>query len=168
MKLFRLVVLLAAAYLSTIAVNTLVAFYPGTGSVGAQGPDERAVHVRVESCERVGPLHDRRLGFWWVCRVRLPEGGQAEVDRSILTKADVDKTVELHEACFDPPEAHCNLGKEASAGGQIYAGVLYYLGWFLFIGLLLWAFTCLLAAVGGASRFVGFIDWWQRKIVRGR
>jgi hypothetical protein len=119
----------------------------------------------VESCERVGPLHDQRLGFWWICQVQLPDGGRAEVDRSILSKDDVGRTVELHQACFD---GHCTLGRAAGTGGQIYAGGLRFVGRLLLIGLLVWAFTNLLAAVVGAPRFVGFIDWWQRKMVRGR
>jgi hypothetical protein len=167
-KLLRLAVLLAGAYLSTIAFNTLAGFYPGTGSVGAQGAAERAVQVTVESCERVGPLHDRRLGLWWICRVRLPGGGTAEVDRSIVTADDVGRTVELRKACFDPSAGRCGLGKPTGAGWELYAGAVHYSSFGLFAGLLVWAFTCLLAAVVGAPGYVSFIDWWQRRMVRGR
>ncbi|MEV0902627.1 DUF6346 domain-containing protein [Actinoplanes sp. NPDC049802] len=167
-KLLRLAVLLAVAYLSTIVMNTLAGFYPGTGSVGPQGAAERPVQVTVESCERVGPLHDRRLGLWWICRVRLPDGALAEVDRSILTADDVGHTVELQQACFDESTGRCGLGKPTGAGWELYAGAVRYLGWGLLAGLLVWAFTCLLAAVVGAPGYVSFIDWWQRRMVRGR
>jgi hypothetical protein len=68
---------------------------------------------------RQGPV----IGYWWICRVQLPDGGHAEVDRSILTGNDVGRTVELHQACFDRPQHHCNLGREASLLGQLYAGI---------------------------------------------
>jgi hypothetical protein len=110
--------------------------------------------VRVESCERTGPLHGRRLGFWWVCLVRLPGGGPAEVDRSILTKNDVGRMVELHRACGD---RHCTLGRAAGTGGQLDAGNLRILGRILLAGMLVWA------SPSCWPRFVGFILWWQRK-----
>jgi hypothetical protein len=165
-KLLALAALLTGTGLTFLLVNTLVAFYPGTGSAG--GPAEHAIQVRVESCERLGPLHDRRLGFWWTCRVRLPDGGQAEVDRSIVTKDDVGRTVELYQACFDRPEAHCNLGEKVGSGWRAVVFALHWFGRILLLVLLGWAFTLLLAAVVGPSRFVAVIEWWQRKIVKDR
>jgi len=49
---------------------------------------------------------------------------EAVVDRSIATQDDVGTTIELREACFDPPAADCRYGKPAGAGWQIYAGGL--------------------------------------------
>lgn len=83
----------------------------GTGSVGSRGPSEHPVRVMVESCDRVGPLHDRRLGMWWTCRVQLPDGGRAGVDRSILTGDDVGRTVEPRQACSTRrPAVHAGRG----------------------------------------------------------
>lgn len=163
MKLLRLAALLAAAGLAVILINTSVAFYKGTGSVGATGPDEGLVRVRVESCERVGPLRDWQLGFWWVCQVRLPDGGQVEVDRSIVTKDDIGQAVDLYQACYKPPSAHCTLGNQASAFGQVYAGGLRLIERVAVLIVAGWAFTYLLAAAVGARRFVGFIAWWGRR-----
>jgi hypothetical protein len=165
-KLLAFTALLAGAYLSMILVNTLVGLYPGTGSLG--GRAEHAIQVRVESCDRLGPLHDRRLGFWWVCRVGLPDGGRADVDRSLLTKDDVGRTVQLYQTCFDPPDAHCTLGKDVGAGWEYGVYALHWGGRVLLLSVLVWAFTVLLAAVAGARRYVAFVDWWQRKVVRGR
>jgi hypothetical protein len=161
-KLLRLVLLLAVTGIAVIIVNTLVALYPGTGSVGATGPNERQVQVRVDECDRLGPLHDWRLGFWWVCQVRLTDGSRAEVDRSIVTEQNIGRTVDLLQACYNPPGSHCTLGRPANGFGEIYAGGLRL---FERLGLIVaagWAFTYLLAAVAGAHRFVGFIAWWGR------
>jgi hypothetical protein len=162
-KLLRLVLLLAVTGFAVIVINALVGLYQGTGSVGATGPNERLVQVRVERCDRLGPLHDGRLGFWWVCQVGLPDGGRAEVDRSILTDQDIGQTVDLLQACYNPPSSHCTLGRPANAFGELYAGGLRL---FERLGLVVaagWAFTYLLAAVVGANRFVGFIAWWGRR-----
>ncbi|GAA2907759.1 hypothetical protein Acy02nite_87410 [Actinoplanes cyaneus] len=161
-KLLRLVILLAATGMAIIVVNTLAALYQGTGSVGATGPDERLVQVRVDSCDRRGPLHDWRLGFWWTCQVSVLGGGQAAVDRSIVTDEDVGRTIELLQACYNPPGTHCTLGKPASALGQVYAGGLRWLERLGLIVVAGWAFSYLLAALIGARGFIGFIAWWRR------
>ncbi len=161
---------LALAYVSTFVVATLLSFYPGTGSIGAQGPDERPVRASVEHCERAGPLSTMGLGYWWVCRIRVESTDRGDVealvDRSIVSEDDVGRTVELWEACGDTPGAACAYGKATGAGWQIYAGGVRILGRILIFVLLLSACFYFLMTVLGAPRYLVFHHWWQRKVAK--
>ena len=164
--------MLALAYVSTFVVATLLSFYPGTGSVGARGPDERPVRATVESCERAGPLSSMGLGYWWVCRIRVATADrgdiEAVVDRSIVSGDDVGRTIDLWEACGDKHGTACAYGKATGAGWQFYAGGLRILGRILIFVLLASACFYLLMTVLGAPRYLIFHRWWDRKVAKRR
>ncbi|GAA2914006.1 hypothetical protein Acy02nite_91020 [Actinoplanes cyaneus] len=169
-KLTQAIGMVALAYVSTFVLATLSTFYPGTGSIGARGPDERPVRASVESCQRAGPLSTMGLGYWWVCHVRVATADrgdvEAVVDRSIVSKEDVGRTVDLWEACGEKPGAACSYGKAVGAGWQIYEGVVRMLGRVLIFLMLVSACFYLLATVLGAPRYLVFNQWWQRKTAK--
>jgi hypothetical protein len=128
------------------------------------------VQATVESGSRVGPLSAEGFGFWWVCRMQVEtpwaRGGEGGRGPSIVTVDDVSKTVELREACFDPPDGDCRYGTAANAGWQLYAGILRLLRPALVFIFLVSSIFYLLAGVLGAPRYLVLFDWWQRKLGR--
>ncbi|HWS32977.1 MAG TPA: DUF6346 domain-containing protein [Actinoplanes sp.] len=162
MKLLRLLGMLGVIGVLVLLVNTVVGFSKGTGPVSPSGPGKELVNVRVDSCARVGPLHDWRLGFYWVCQVQVEGGDRLVVDRSILTDEDVGRTVKLYQACYQPPNAHCTLGEEVFPLVGAGIAILRWTERLLVFFLACWGFTYLLAAVAGPRRFLDFIAWWSR------
>jgi hypothetical protein len=149
---------------TTLVLATLASFYQGTGSLGAQGPSERTVQVQVQDCRRTGPLSDMGIGYWWVCQVRVTtDHGIVEtvLDRSIVTKADVGRTITLAEACKG---GVCHYGKAVGGGWQFYSIAVRAVGPCLLIVLAFWNFIYLAAALLGAPRFIVFSSWLQRKM----
>ncbi|GAA2906569.1 hypothetical protein Acy02nite_75020 [Actinoplanes cyaneus] len=161
---------LVLAYATMLVGTTLLSFYSGTYSIGATGPAERSIRATVQSCERVGPVSDMGLGYWWVCHIRVAttDRGDVEavVDRSIVSKEDVGRSVDLREACGDKPGDTCTYGKAAGAGWQLYAAGIRLVGPFLIFLMLAAVCFYFLAAVLGAPRYLVVIRWWQRKVAR--
>jgi hypothetical protein len=153
-RLVLLAGLLATAALVILALNSLLTPYRGAsypGFTGRYGTGD--VQVRVESCVRVGPLHDWELGYWWACRVQVPEGGHAELGGSIVTNDQIGQTVELHRHCRGPYGKRCSLGKDTAGLETLYSVSLglIRLMTYLFVGI--GTFRLLLAAGLGRRKF---------------
>jgi hypothetical protein len=166
-KVLQAVLAPAGIYASQVMAATLLSFYQGTGSIRPHGPSERPVEVTVDSCALAGPLSSMGLGFWSVCQVHVRTADRGVVagvvDRSIVSQQDAGRTIELREACFDPPAGRCRYGRAAGAGWQVYAGSVIILGRTLVVILALSAFIDLFAAIQGAARWLAFQEGWRRR-----
>lgn len=153
-RLLLLAGLLPAAALVILTLNSLLTPYRGTsypGFTGRYGTGD--VQVRVESCARVGPLHDWELGYWWACRVQVPEGGHAEVGGSIVTNDQIGQTVELHRHCSGPGGKRCSLGKDTAGLETLYAGSLALIRRMTYLLVGIGALRLLWAAALGRRKF---------------
>lgn len=153
-RLLLLAGLLAAAALVILALNSLLAPYRGVsypGFTGRYGTGD--VQVRVESCVRVGPLHDGELGYWWACRVQVPEGGHVELGGSVVTGDQVGQTVELHRHCRGTYGERCSLGNNPAGLEKLYAVSLGLIRLMTYLLVGVGAFRLLLAAALGRRKF---------------
>ena len=113
-RLLTFLLLAAVAVLTIPVFDTLDSFYPGEPAII---DDSQPVRATVDRCDRAGPLSDHGFGYWWVCDVRV-EGSrhgitEAVLDRSIVTGADVGRTVTLYEGCYKSRRdktVHCVAG----------------------------------------------------------
>ena len=156
-RLLRFAGAVVATVLFGYLVVTLSSFYPGTGSMRPDGPDERTVAVDVHRCWRDGPVSAQGLGWWRTCGVIVPAVAgrpafEAFVDRSVVREDQIGTTVELREACYDPPLADCRYGTATGLGWQFYRGAMRLLGWFGVSVLSAVAIYILLTAIIGEAR----------------
>lgn len=164
-SLMIVIALVGLNCISTLAFVTFGSLYPGTGSIGPNGPSEQTVHVRVEGCRRVGPVSEYGFGIWWECRARLQSGGegaQVTVGRSIVKPEEIGTVVELRQACPDSIPSNCGYGKPTGVGWQLYYGGLYILGKTLMLMLLASAGVFLLRSILGAPKYFAMKDRLSR------
>jgi hypothetical protein len=163
--LFFAVVTLAVAYVLSLLYLTVLAFYPGTGSVRPYGPTERPVQATVEECRRVGPVSAHGLGYWWVCRIMVErEDGQsveADVGYSIVGPEQVEKVVALNEACYDPERVECSYGKPVSGILELLYGCFQIIGRAVGVASLMIAALYLFRALVGAPTYFLLLDKWR-------
>jgi hypothetical protein len=158
---------LGGGYLVLLVLTTLLSLYPGDGTIGSQGPPDRAVRATVRACDRVGPVSGQGLGYWWICDVAVRADGRADthgvVTRSIATPDEIGRTIDLRERCSDERNTACVYGEPASQWWGLYLGVLVILK--RLVGLMVLVLVILEVALGivGAPRYVGYLERRKRR-----
>nr|WP_320068645.1 DUF6346 domain-containing protein [Micromonospora sp. RTGN7] len=142
----------AVIVVTTLVVDTVASFYPGTGD-GKSTPAE----ATVRDCQRAGPVGGDGLGYWWHCEVTIRTHDGREVDtvlaHSIVTPADRGKPVELREACYGKNNSDCRYGRPAWRVWPLALQMLYLVRNALVLFLLCLIWYALLRTVLGVPRY---------------
>ncbi|MCG5467306.1 DUF6346 domain-containing protein [Micromonospora sp. LAH09] len=165
---FAVVVVCAASLVaSTLVLDTVVSFYPGTGAYKST-PAQQQAEATVHECRRVGPVSGDGFGYWWHCAVtvRTSDGREVRtvVRHSTVTPHDRGSPVEFREVCYGKGNTDCRYGRPA---WRIWALALAALGIMrtaLVLLLLLGTGLYLLRTVVGVPRYYA----WVNRRAKGR
>lgn len=162
-----MIAILAAVVVSTLVFDTLSSLYPGTGVVKST-PAERPAEATVQGCERVGPVGGDGLGYWWRCAVtvRIHDGREVEtvVGHSVVTPADIGKSIEFREVCYGQGNTDCRYGRPASRVWALAVSVLGMIRIAVVLVLISGAGFYLIRGVVGVPRYFA---WLNRRDKRG-
>ncbi|GAA2186261.1 DUF6346 domain-containing protein [Micromonospora lupini] len=166
-QLATAIALAAALVGSSLVLDTVASFYPGT-SVVKSTPAERRAEATVQDCHRVGPVSGDGLGYWWHCAVTVRTNDGREVRtavcHSVVTPDDRGQAIEFREACYGKANTDCRYGHPA---WRVWALALSMLGMvrigLLFV-LLVGIGVYLLSALVGVPRYYA----WVNRCGRGR
>ncbi|MER7416132.1 DUF6346 domain-containing protein [Micromonospora peucetia] len=160
--------LIAGIFISSLLIDTLISFYPGTGVVKST-PAERPVEAVVGDCQRAGPVSVDGLGYWWHCAVtvRTPDGRQVDtvVGHSVVTPADWGEPVGFREACYGKGNSDCRYGRPVARIWALVVAILHMLRISIFVPLVVGSGFYLVRSVVGVPRYYRWMNRGKKRKV---